>query len=81
MSAKLPILHEGEIMVHTKTRTIGRVVGTIYPPDNQLEKFEQVLVLTDGSRRQFRLVELVAAAEDVAEQFWEDAKTARRAEG
>jgi hypothetical protein len=72
---KMPILHEGEVMVHANTRTIGVVVDTIYPPDNKREKFEQVLRLTDGTRRQFRLVELTPASPAAVEQFWEEAKS------
>ncbi len=57
-SAPLPTLNAGEIMVHDDTRTIGQVVETIYPPDNKLNGFEQVLLLPDGTHRKFRLVEL-----------------------
>ena len=56
-----PILNAGEIMVHDATRTIGQVVETIYPPDNKLNGFEQVLLLSDGTQRKFRLAELRAA--------------------
>jgi len=75
---KMPILHEGEVMVHTATKTVGRIVDTIYPPDNKREKFEQVLLLQDGTRRQFRLVELTPASPEAAEQFWEEVKAARK---
>ena len=57
-SVLLPTLNAGEIMVHDATRTIGQVVETIYPPDNELNGFEQVLLLPDGTQRKFRLVEL-----------------------
>jgi len=77
MSYKMPTLHDGEIMFHTATRTLGQVVGTIYPPDNKLEKFEQVLRLKDGAHRQFRLVELHPATSVAIEQFWEGAKIPR----
>ena len=60
-SVLLPILNAGEIMVHDATRTIGQVVETIYPPDNELNGFEQVLLLPDGTQRKFRLVELRVA--------------------
>jgi hypothetical protein len=77
MSFKLPTLHDGEIMYHAETRTIGQVVGTIYPPDNKLENFEQVLRLKDGTQQKFRLVELHPATSVAIEQFWEDAKIPR----
>ena len=57
-SVLLPTLNAGEIMVHDATRTIGQVVETIYPPDNKLNGFEQVLLLPDGTQRQYRLAEL-----------------------
>ena len=57
-SVLLPILNAGEIMVHDATRTIGQVVETIYSPDNDLNGFEQVLLLPDGTQRKFRLAEL-----------------------
>ena len=57
-TAQLPILNAGEIMVHDASRTIGQVVETIYPPDNELSGFEQVLSLSDGTQRKFRLAEL-----------------------
>ena len=66
-----PILHEGQIVIHPVTRTVGQVADTIYPPDNQLEKFEQVLRLPDGTHRQFRLVELYPATSVAVEQFWQ----------
>jgi hypothetical protein len=77
---KMPILHKGEIMIHADTLTVGQVVDTIYPPDNKLERFEQVLRLADGTRRQFRLVELTSAAPVTVERFWEEAKFAHRVE-
>ncbi len=77
MSFKLPTLHDGEIMFHVATRTIGQVVGTVYPPDNKLERFEQVLRLKDGTQRQFKLVELHPATSVAIEQFWEGAKFPR----
>jgi hypothetical protein len=74
MISKTPTLHDGEIMCHAATRTIGQVVDTIYPPDNKLEKFEQVLRLKDGTHQQFRLVELLPATSVAIEQFWKEAR-------
>jgi len=74
---KMPILHEGEIMIHADTLTVGQVVDTVYSPDNKLAKFEQVLRLADGTRRRFRLLELTSAAPVTVEQFWQEAKFAR----
>lgn len=67
---KLHTIHKGEINFHAATNTIGRVVATVYPPDNMLAKFEQVLLLPDGSHRRFRMVELRPAAAAAVEQFW-----------
>jgi len=61
-SVNLPILNAGEIMVHDASHTIGQVVETIYPPDDKPNGFEQVLMLLDGTRHQFRLVELRRAS-------------------
>lgn len=60
--AQMPILNAGEIMVHDATRTMGQVVETIYSSDNQRNAFEQVLLLLDGTRQQFRLAELRPAS-------------------
>jgi hypothetical protein len=68
-NAQLPILNAGEIMVHDATRTIGQVVETIYPPDNRLNGFEQVLRLLDGTRQQFLLAELRPANHVEARPF------------
>jgi hypothetical protein len=68
-SAKLPILNSGEIMVHDATRTMGQVVETIYPADDKLNEFKQVLSLLDGTQRQFRLVELRPANRVEARPF------------
>ena len=70
----MPILNEGDIMVHPATRTIGQVVDTIYPPNNKLEKFIQVLQLADGTRREFRLVELTTPSPGAVERFCQQAK-------
>lgn len=67
---KLPTIHDGEINFHAPTNTIGQVVATVYPPDNMLAKFEQVLLLPDGTHRRFRLVELRPAVGAAIEQFW-----------
>jgi hypothetical protein len=64
-------------MYHPDTHTIGQVVDTIYPPDNHLERFLQVLRLMDGSHRQFRLVELHLADDPAVGQFWTEARFAR----
>ena len=77
MAQKMPTLHDGEIMIHPATRTIGQVVGTYYPPDNHIERVEQVLRLKDGTQRQFRLLELYPATAVAIEQFWEGAKIPR----
>ena len=77
MIEKMATLHDGEIMLHPATRTVGQVVGTLYPPDNQIEKVEQVLQLKDGTHRQFRLVELYPATVVAIEQFWEGASIPR----
>jgi len=74
---KLPIIHKGEINFHAATNTIGQVVATVYPPDNMLPKFEQVLLLPDGTRRRFRMVELRPAAGAAIEQFWTEASDCR----
>jgi len=62
-SMTLPILNAGEIMAHDATRIVGSVVETIYPPDNKLDGFKQVLLLPDGTRQSFRLLELQPASE------------------
>jgi len=72
----LPTIHKGEINFHAATNTIGRVIATVYPPDNMLAKFEQVLLLPDGTQRRFRLVELRPAASAAIEQFWSEANDA-----
>jgi hypothetical protein len=74
---KLPTIHNGEINFHAATNTIGQVVATVYPPDNMLAKFEQVLLLPDGTQRRFRLVELRPAAAAAIEQFWAEASDCR----
>jgi hypothetical protein len=68
-SVNMPVLNAGEIMVHDATRTIGQVVETIYPPDNKLNGFEQVLVLADGTQHKFRLVDLRPANQVEARPF------------
>ena len=68
-SAQLPVLHAGEIMVHDASRIIGQVVETIYPPDDKLNGFEQVLALLDGTQRKFRLAELRPANQAEAKPF------------
>lgn len=62
-SLTLPILDAGEIMAHDTTCIVGQVVETIYPPANQPEALEQVLLLPDGSRQNFRFVDLHPANE------------------
>lgn len=59
----LPTLNAGEIMAHDAMRTVGQVVETIYPADNKLDGLEQVLLLPDGTRQNFRLAELRPANE------------------
>ena len=71
---KRPIIHNEEIMFHAGTGTIGQVVDTIYPPDKKREKYKQVLQLRDGTRRQFRLVELQPAVSFAIEQWCEKAR-------
>ena len=68
-SVKLPTLNAGEIMVHDATHSIGQVVETVYPPDNSLSEFEQVLLLLDGTQRKFRLLELRPANQVEARPF------------
>ena len=60
-------------MFHPDTQTVGVVVDSVHPPDNKLEQFEQVLLLADGTRRQFRLLELYPATSVAIEKFWETA--------
>jgi len=50
---KMPTLHDGQIKFHAATQPTGQVVATTYPPDNKIEKNEQVLRLKVGARRQF----------------------------
>ena len=78
---KRPIIHNEEIMFHAGTGTIGQVVDTIYPPDKKREKYKQVLQLRDGTRRQFRLVELQPAVSFAIEQWCEKARMLREGEG
>ena len=68
-SVKLPTLNAGEIMVHDGTHSIGQVVETVYPPDNKLNGFEQVLALLDGTQRTFSLAELRPANQVEARSF------------
>ncbi len=72
---QLPTIHKGEINFHAATNTIGQVVATVYPADNLLAKFEQVLMLPDGTRQTFRLVELRPAPVEAVSQFWAEAGT------
>jgi hypothetical protein len=74
---KLPTIHKGEINLHAATNTIGKVIATVHPPDNMLAKFEQVLLLPDGTQRSFRLVELRPAASAAIEQFWSEVSDCR----
>lgn len=74
---QLPTIHKGEINFHAPTNTIGQVVATVYPADNMLANFEQVLLLPDGSRRKFRLVELRPAVGAAIEQFWAEMSDCR----
>lgn len=62
-SLTLPTLDAGEIMAHDPTCIVGQVVETIYPADNKPDAFEQVLLLPDGTRQNFRLVDLHPANE------------------
>lgn len=59
----LPTLNAGEIMAHDAMRAVGQVVETIYPADNKQDGLEQVLLLPDGTRQNFRLAELRPANE------------------
>jgi hypothetical protein len=68
-SVKLPTLKAGEIMAHEATNTVGQVVGTVYPPDNKLKGFQQVLLLPNGTRQMFPLVELRPATEAELRRF------------
>lgn len=72
-----PTIHKGEITFHAATNTIGQVIATVYPPDNMLAKFEQVLLLPDGTQRNFLMVELRPAAGAAVEQFWAEASECR----
>jgi len=65
----MPTLNAGEIMAHDAMRTVGQVVETIYPADNKPDGLEQVLLLPDGSRQNFRLAELRPANEFERRQF------------
>ena len=62
-SLTLPTLNAGEIVAHDVTRIVGQVLETIHPADDKLDGFEQVLLLSDGTRQNFRLVELHPANE------------------
>ncbi len=62
-SLMLPTLDAGEIMAHDATCVVGQVVETIYPANHQEDTLEQVLLLPDGTRQNFRLVELHPANE------------------
>ena len=77
MCKKLPTIHKGEITFHAATNTIGQVIGTVYPPDNMLAKFEQVLLLPDGSQRKFLMIELRPAAGAAVAQFWAETSECR----
>lgn len=68
-SPSLPTLDSGEIVAHEATRTVGQVVETIYPADDKPNGFEQVLLLADGTRQCFRLMELRAANEFERRRF------------
>ena len=59
----LPTPNAGEIVAHDATRIVGQVLETIHPADDKLDGFEQVLLLSDGTRQNFRLVELHPANE------------------
>ena len=74
---KLPTIHKGEITFHAASNTIGQVIATVYPSDNLLVNFEQVLLLPDGTQRKFRLVELRPAADAAIEQFWAETSDCR----
>ena len=62
-SLTLPTLNAGEIAAHDATRIVGQVLETICPADNKPDGFEQVLLLSDGTRQNFRLAELHPANE------------------
>jgi hypothetical protein len=63
------ILHEWAIMVHDASRTTGQVADTIYPADGDQLRIEQVLVLGDGTRWRFLLVELRLATGAEAQEY------------
>jgi hypothetical protein len=65
----LPTLNAGEIMAHDAMCTVGQVVETIYPADKKLDGLEQVLLLPDGTRQNFRLTELRPANEFERRRF------------
>jgi len=48
---------------------VGEVVETIHPADNKQDGVEQVLLLPDGTRHNFRLVELRPANEFETRRF------------
>ncbi len=62
-SLTLPTLDAGEIVAHDVKRIVGQVLETICPADNKPDEFEQVLLLSDGTRQSFRLAELHPANE------------------
>ena len=68
-NVKLPTLNNGEIMTHDATRIVGQVVETIHPAEDKLDGFDQVLLLPDGTRQNFRLVELRPANEFERRRF------------
>ena len=68
-NVKLPTLNAGEIVVHDVMRIVGQILETIYPADNEPNGCEQVLLLPDGSRQNFRLAELRPANEVERRRF------------
>jgi hypothetical protein len=54
---------------HDGMRLVGQVVETIHPADNTLDGSEQVLLLPDGTRQNFRLAELRPANESERRRF------------
>jgi hypothetical protein len=68
-NAKMPTLDAGQIMVHDATRTIGQVVETIYPAENPMNGYQQVLSLLDGTQHKFPQAELRPANRVEARPF------------
>lgn len=57
----MPMLMKGEVVVHTKTRTVGQVLETVHRAIDKSPGAEPVLLLKDGTQRAFPFHELERA--------------------